>query len=231
MKQLFSNNARSSLADILETHGVEFRVAAGTGDMFSSPQPGEYEMLTISNGSNYEIVKLLERTGDSFYVERAVEGVRRKWLADSSVSARLTAKTMEELANLARNPVLNGNTLLPTARESFYLELVPPQANEIIVDVVRNGPVQEFRISNSIQMRFVTDKLLADSSYKVTVYVRHQSEGCRVYLGNTVYWSRGVEPQQTLLIDGLDIYEFRTIDQGRTWYGTVIATDMLSWVM
>ena len=97
-KQLYKNNASAPLAISAAIGDVTLTVGAGF-DGFASPTGGDFQMLTISNGVNTEIVKLMSRAGDAFTVVRAQEGTAAQdWAAGSTtISARLTAGMLGQL--------------------------------------------------------------------------------------------------------------------------------------
>lgn len=94
--QLFSNNASTTLAATLTAEATALTVATDTGDLFSSPSGFDFELITLTDGAEVEIVKVTGRTADELTVERGQEGtVAREWLADTLVEGRLTAGTLQ----------------------------------------------------------------------------------------------------------------------------------------
>lgn len=80
-KQLFANNATSSLSGILTQGGTTLVCAGGEGSRFPTPDNGNYFLLTIftkdvyANEQQVEVVRVTARSGDVMTVERDAEGL------------------------------------------------------------------------------------------------------------------------------------------------------------
>ena len=78
-KQLFTNNATSTLSGILPQGGTTLVCGAGHGSRFPTPGAGEYFLLTLFTKDAYaieqevEVVKVTARAGDVLTIERDVE--------------------------------------------------------------------------------------------------------------------------------------------------------------
>ena len=78
-RQLFANNATSTLSGVLPQGGTTLVCTAGGGALFPSPGAGEFFLLTIYTKDTYameqdvEVVKVTSRAGDVFTIERDVE--------------------------------------------------------------------------------------------------------------------------------------------------------------
>lgn len=78
-KQLFSNNAVSTLSGTLPQGGTTLVCASGQGSRFPAPGPNEFFLLTIytkdtyANEQEVEVVKVTSRTDDVLTIERDVE--------------------------------------------------------------------------------------------------------------------------------------------------------------
>lgn len=98
-KQLYTNNAVAPL--VASATSGETTLSLGTGYAnFASPTGGDYQMATITDGTNIEIVKITARSSTSLTVVRAQEGTTAQaWTADTcTVSARLTAGMLNKIA-------------------------------------------------------------------------------------------------------------------------------------
>ena len=96
--QLFTNNSESTLASGITAVAVTITVPAGEGALFSSPVNGDFQMITLSDGTNTEVIKLTARAADSLTVVRAQEGTSGfAFSATDTVDARLTKGTLEKL--------------------------------------------------------------------------------------------------------------------------------------
>lgn len=80
-KQLFANNATSSLSGVLTQGGTTLVCAGGEGSRFPTPDNGNYFLLTIftkdayANEQQVEVVKVTARSGDVMTIERDAEGL------------------------------------------------------------------------------------------------------------------------------------------------------------
>lgn len=78
-KQLFTNNATSTLSGILPQGGTMLVCSAGHGSRFPSPTGGDFFLLTLYTKDTYameqevEVVKVTARAGDVLTIERDVE--------------------------------------------------------------------------------------------------------------------------------------------------------------
>lgn len=95
--QLWSNDSRSvvTTADVTD---VATSVSVSDGSKLSSPTGDQYEKLTFDDGTDYEIVKMTSRTGNTCTIVRAQEGsVARAWPTGTKIQGRLTAETLSDL--------------------------------------------------------------------------------------------------------------------------------------
>ncbi len=106
-RQLFANNAETTLAAALAPAALSITLQPGSGAQFPTPSAGDYFLLTLANGpveTTREIVRIEDNTADVLTVEaggRAQEGTSDLgWGIGSIASARLTA---ESLAAFFRN--------------------------------------------------------------------------------------------------------------------------------
>lgn len=98
MAQLFSNNADTLLDATITAVATSITVSAGDGALFTSPTGGDFELVTLVEGTNIEIVKMTARTTDTLTVVRAQEGTTGfAFTAGATVSARTTAATLDAL--------------------------------------------------------------------------------------------------------------------------------------
>lgn len=98
-RQLFSNNATTTLASPIAASDTSLSVSAATGALFPAPAGGEWFICTlVKNGdpTTYEIIKCTARSGDTFgTIVRAQEGTTAKaWGAGDFVSLMPTAGSM-----------------------------------------------------------------------------------------------------------------------------------------
>ena len=103
-KQVFTNNAKSTLASSITDVATSLSVAAGHGARFPSPSGGDWFLATLVDTSgNVEIVKVTARTVDSFdTIVRAQEGTTAIAFASASkCELRVTKGTMERIPQTA----------------------------------------------------------------------------------------------------------------------------------
>lgn len=80
-RQIFTNNAKSTLSGTLPQGGVTLVCASGQGSRFPSPTGGDFFYLTVytkdvyTNEQDIEVVKVTARTGDVMTVERDIESL------------------------------------------------------------------------------------------------------------------------------------------------------------
>lgn len=107
MAQLFSNYAQSTLDAQLLIAGTTMTVPVTEGGVFQAPVGDDFELITLTDGTNWEVVKVTNRTGDSFTIERGHEGVARQWEVGALVKAQVTKATMENMIQR----IVNGGAL------------------------------------------------------------------------------------------------------------------------
>lgn len=104
LTQLFSNNAISLLVNPIGPTDTSLTVMAGYGNLFPSPGPNEYFLVTLEDQAAQvrEIIKVTHRAGDTFsftLADRGQEGTTpRAWTSaaghETLVDHRVTAETM-----------------------------------------------------------------------------------------------------------------------------------------
>lgn len=118
MTHLFKNNAKSTIASWLDSNNV--LIQSGDGGLFSSPESGSFQMLTLGEGDGpFEIVKCIARSGDQLTIERQCEGTNRTnlimWPIGTSISARVTAGILTDM-------VQSGQTFKGSDFDPGYLD-------------------------------------------------------------------------------------------------------------
>ena len=97
---LFSNNASGTLSAAITDSATTLVLASGPESLFPSPALSQYSYMTLTDSSgNIEIVKLTARSGTTCTIVRGQDGTSaRAWLAGDSVSVRLTAASLNQIA-------------------------------------------------------------------------------------------------------------------------------------
>lgn len=88
--QVFSNNVDTTLSATLTIAATTATVADGSG--LRTLSFGQYELLTLTDGTLYEIVKITGRTGNTLTIVRAQESTTaREWASGTRAFADVTA--------------------------------------------------------------------------------------------------------------------------------------------
>lgn len=97
-RQLFSNNAVSTLAVELGAADTAITVSGGQGVLFPSPSGGDFFMVTLENFAAKEICKCTSRIGDVLTVVRAQEGTTAgSFPIGASVQLRVTKLALDKI--------------------------------------------------------------------------------------------------------------------------------------
>ena len=95
--QIFSSYAQTYLQVPINNLETNIRVANTTGGLFTNPTGYEYELLVLTDGDLWEVVRMEGRVADDLTVVRGFEGVARPWEAGTIVKNSVTKKTLENL--------------------------------------------------------------------------------------------------------------------------------------
>ncbi len=114
-KQIFSNNADSSLLVTIDnlTTVIPMQIGHGAKFSLSSAQTGDFEMITITDGTNIEIVRATNLIGDDLTVVRGQEGTTaQSFIVGSLVMANTTKESFELIQTdiLANSTDISTNT-------------------------------------------------------------------------------------------------------------------------
>ena len=97
-KQIYTNNATSSLTATITAVATSIAITAGTGALFPNPSAGDFFYFTLYDGTNIEVCKCTARTVDTFtVVVRGQDGTTPfAFTAGSSVQENVTKGTLEQ---------------------------------------------------------------------------------------------------------------------------------------
>ncbi len=141
-RQLFANNAESSLAVALAPAALTITLQPGGGAAFPVPTAGDYFLLTLANGpveTVREIVKIEDNTADVLTVAtggRAQEGtVDLGWGIGTTGSARLTA---DSLSAFFRNDEIIEEVINTAVSAAAVLDFDMSLGNNFDVELFEN---------------------------------------------------------------------------------------------
>lgn len=98
--QLIANNAKSTLAVAVTSNSQStIQVQSGKGALFPTPQAGEYFDITLDDGTNVEICRVVANAADVFTVVRGIEGTT----AQASFAITVTRVQLRATADTWRN--------------------------------------------------------------------------------------------------------------------------------
>lgn len=111
--QLFSNNASTTLGSDITISDTYIPLATGAGSKFTSPSTPDFELITITQGSNIEVIKVLSKSGDAFNsVVRAQEGTSAyAFTTGAKIEGRVTKGTFDSFVQKdIKNVVIGANS-------------------------------------------------------------------------------------------------------------------------
>lgn len=115
-KELWANNATSTLASGITSGATSLTVQTGDGAKFPTIGGSDYFYATLEEGTTREVVKVTARSTDTFTVTRAQCGSSASaFNATTKVENRLTKCALEDLQDFAAGgvgalPIVNGGT-------------------------------------------------------------------------------------------------------------------------
>lgn len=122
MAQLFSNNASTTLSAGISN--AVTTIAVVDGSLFQSPTGGDFELLTITDGTNWEVVKVTARATNTLTVVRGFEGTAQSWNSGAKVEGRVTKATLNRLMQnnaTGTNAVATGTNAVASGQRSVSL--------------------------------------------------------------------------------------------------------------
>lgn len=121
---VFSNNVSATLDAGIIIGDTLLYLVSGQGALFATPSSGEYQVATLTNGSDFEIVHVTDNTSDVLTVVRGREGTtQRDWIiVGTRIFAGVTQGVMDRVtqnrasdANLDASLFLGPDTNDPAA--------------------------------------------------------------------------------------------------------------------
>lgn len=209
-KQLYANNASTTLSSPINTTDVTISVVDGS--RFPALTSGSFFLVTLDNGTNIEIVEVYGRSGNSLTgCVRGREGTSAQgFLAGTKVENRVTASTLSSFARLA-------DRLTPAA---LLTDLVGPASvnnNSYVISQVDDTGAPILAVAGGGKWRFVNYPFL----------VRTQAAGATASTNSVDYTGTSLVPQFSL--NGM-ILQFTTgQNAGMCRMVSEVNTTTLSW--
>jgi hypothetical protein len=92
---LFTNNATALLSAALAVGSTSLVVNSGQGALFPNPAAGDWFFVTVTDGTNMEVMRCNARAGDTLTVVRGQEGTAPSaFAASAKVANRITAAAL-----------------------------------------------------------------------------------------------------------------------------------------
>ncbi len=100
--ELFTNNALATLSSALSNSATTIVLTTGQGAYFPTPSSPQYFWVSLVNGTNIEICKCTNNSGDVLTVVRGQQGTTPQAFATNgtTVELRLTASSLTAFAQL-----------------------------------------------------------------------------------------------------------------------------------
>lgn len=201
--QLFSNNAETSVGAQMAAASTTLTVAAGTGGLFTSPTNGDYELVTLTRGGQYEIMKMTARSGDNMTVARGQEGTTPlQWEIGEMVSGRLTRDTIAQIQQESANAAAAAAVAVATVGS-----LPPPyydmgdRAVDFSIDLSL-GTTIRVRVTANVTITFTNP---VEGVANRIVIVQDAVGGHAVTLAGISKWLDGLGPMLTTLANKTDM--------------------------
>jgi hypothetical protein len=203
-KQIFSNNAETTIAAQCAIGSNTLVVAAGTGSFFRSPGTDEFELITLSRSPNdFEIVRCTSRSGDSLFIERGQEAtIAKQWEIGEYASARVTRGTMEFLQaemELLQGQINGLTTALNVVRGDWYD--YGNIDNDTTINISTHNSYR-IRLTGSIDISF-TGGITGQATR--LILVQDATGGRSVAFPNITRWVEGIVPSLTGTAGKVDI--------------------------
>ena len=93
--QLYSNYAQTYITPGITDTATTMVCATTDGGLFSVPVDQEFELLTLTDGTYWEVVKVTSRVDDTFTIERGHEGAARAWADNTILKSTVTEDTLD----------------------------------------------------------------------------------------------------------------------------------------
>lgn len=93
--QIYSNYAQTYITTSISDIDTAFDCASTDGGLFTAPTGQEFELLTLTDGTHWEVIKVTGRVGDTFTIERGHEGAARVWPDGTVLKSTVTQDTLD----------------------------------------------------------------------------------------------------------------------------------------
>lgn len=144
---LIANNARSTLSVAVSSDTqASLTLQTGEGARFPSPVAPEHAYVTLDDGTNIEICRLIARSGDVLTVLRGVDGTtaQSSFATGTKVEARINVDAFDHLTAIRAKP--RTKWVMPAGNVSSWQVMgvtVPTLTNSSIAATLTNSSVRE----------------------------------------------------------------------------------------
>ena len=184
MKQIFANNAATTLQSQLLVADSTISLLSGTG--FPSPAANEYFLVTLQQASQIEIISVSARSTNSLTIlARGLEGTTAQiFAAGAQVEVRVTSATLGGFTNalnsLASINLLTTPTSTPNNVNSYITGSLDPFGNPITV-IARNTTTWNF-LNYSLMFSGVVSTTSGTTNASGTGFLVFTSTGTNQYI-------------------------------------------------
>lgn len=144
---LIANNARSTLSVAVSSNTqATLTLQTGDGARFPSPVAPDHAYVTLDDGTNIEVCRLIARSGDALTVLRGVDGTtaQSSFATGTKVEGRINVDTFDHLTGIRSKP--RTKWVAPAGNVSSWQVMgvtVPTLINSSIAATLTNSSTRE----------------------------------------------------------------------------------------
>lgn len=187
---LFANNAKSTLSVAVSSNSqATLTLQSGHGARFPTPKPPDFYRVTLDDGVNIEICKVIDISGDALTVLRGFERTvaQSSFATGTKVELRLTADTLDWLQETGLG--LMGYYVRPQYSVNSWQFLGYPAPTKVGTDTFGTLSASSW-LESSNRM-----KLTCGNSAQFPIHHRMAQPVVNIYNGFTFRWRFAVDIQ------------------------------------